>query len=242
MARRSLRRARRQGAGKAGRHGASRARGVRAWDRGGRGAAQASRDGSTLRARRNGAQSSGPPGGAARPGQRFGRAREVAVRMIIVGVADCQTANDREAALVTYALGSCIGVSLYDPQTRVGGLLHYMLPDSALDREKAARNPYMFADTGIARLLERAREIGLNKSRALVCVAGGAQMLDGRGVFDIGKRNYQALRKQLWKAGLLIHSEDVGGSVSRTLRLELETGRVFLREGGGVERRLDKVA
>ena len=71
-----------------------------------------------------------------------------------------------------------------------------------------------------------------------VRLAGGAQVLDSQGVFQIGKRNYLAARKILWKAGILIAAEAVGGEVSRTIRLELASGRLWIREGGGVEREL----
>ena len=72
----------------------------------------------------------------------------------------------------------------------------------------------------------------------MVRLAGGAQVLDSQGVFQIGKRNYLAARKILWKAGILIAAEAVGGEVSRTTRLEVATGRMWIREGGGVEREL----
>ena len=140
--------------------------------------------------------------------------------------------------LVTYALGSCIAVTLYDPASKVGGMLHFMLPESALDAQKAQQNPYMFADTGIKALLDAVRAGGAQPKRMVVRLAGGAQVLDGEGVFQIGKRNYLAARKILWKAGILISAEAVGGEVSRTTRLELATGRMWVREGGGIEKEL----
>jgi chemotaxis protein CheD len=151
---------------------------------------------------------------------------------VVVGIADCQTSKDRNATLVTYALGSCVGVAVFDPGSTVGGLLHILLPESSLDTAKAAKNPCMFADTGIAALLDRCAELGASKSRLKVWLAGGSAVMDDRGVFNIGKRNQLAARKALWKAGLLTLSEDLGGQGSRTVRLELESGTFWIRAAG----------
>lgn len=156
---------------------------------------------------------------------------------VIVGVADCKIGNQPEDTLVTYALGSCIAVVLYDPVARVGGMLHLMLPDSSLDQSKAERNPYMFADTGIPLLFRSAYGQGAEKKRLNVWLAGGAQVVEST-MFDIGKRNYLAARKILWKAGVLVQAEATGGTTSRTIRLELETGNLWLRGAGEPERLL----
>jgi len=152
---------------------------------------------------------------------------------IVVGVADCKIAASAGEELTTYALGSCIGLAVYDPVAHVGGLLHYMLPDSSIDPAHGSENPYKFADTGIPLLLERVRVRGASKRRLIVLVAGAADMLTGIGGFDIGKRNYLALRKALWKSGLLIHGESVGGNQSRTIRLEIGSGNLWLQESAG---------
>ena len=160
------------------------------------------------------------------------------MKALIVGISDCKVSNDLDSVLVTYALGSCIAVALYDPATKVGGLLHYMLPESSLDMQKAQQNPFMFADTGIKALFQAVAANGGHPRRMVVRLAGGAQVLDGEGVFQIGKRNYLAARKILWKAGVLISAEAVGGEVSRTTRLDLATGRMWIREAGGIEKEL----
>lgn len=157
---------------------------------------------------------------------------------LVVGISDCKVTRDTEAVLITYALGSCIAVALYDPIAKAGGLLHYMLPESAIDSNKAAQNPFMFADTGMRGLIEAFKAAGGDTKRALVRLVGGAQVLDSQGVFQIGKRNYLAARRILWKAGILIAGEAVGGEISRTTRLDVATGRMWVREGGGVEREL----
>lgn len=143
------------------------------------------------------------------------------------------------AEIVTFALGSCIAVVIWDPAARVGGLLHFMLPDSSVDRETQGRaNPCRYADTGTPLLFRQAYEIGADKRRLRVRLAGGANMADDRGVFNIGKRNHAAVRKILWKAGVLVHGEDVGGAVSRTVRLDVATGRCTVSEPSGVVKEL----
>ena len=143
-----------------------------------------------------------------------------------------QVTNDPEATLITYSLGSCIGVAIYDPLARVGGLLHYMLPDSTLDPEKAKMRPWMFADTGIPLFFKEAYKLGAEKKRIKVKVAGGSQILDTSGFFNIGKRNYTALRKIFWTNEVLIQAEDVGGSVNRTVSMEISSGKVWIKTSG----------
>lgn len=134
---------------------------------------------------------------------------------------------------MTYSLGSCIGVTIWDPEVRVGGMIHYMLPESTLSPEKAKARPAMFADTGIPLLFRSVYKLGAIKKRVIVKVAGGSQLLDDNGTFAIGKRNYVMLRKIFWKNGVLIDNEHVGGSISRTLRLNIETGRVTIKTRQG---------
>jgi chemotaxis protein CheD len=151
----------------------------------------------------------------------------------VVGIGKCTVTSDVSAVLVTYSLGSCIGVAIYDPGVRVGGLLHFMLPDSKIDPEKAKRIPGMFADTGIPMLFKTAYGLGLEKRRARVVVAGGSAILDESRRFDIGKRNYLALRNLFWKNNVLITAEDVGGCESRTLYLNIATGEVRVSYASG---------
>jgi chemotaxis protein CheD len=134
--------------------------------------------------------------------------------------------------LVTYSLGSCLGVTLYDPVKRVGGLLHIMLPDSKIDAAKATSAPFMFVDTGLPRLFQGVYNLGAERSRLQIKVAGGSQLLDAKGVFNIGERNFQALSALLAKNGYPIHSRDVGGMSSRTVRMDLTTGKVTVKTPG----------
>lgn len=157
--------------------------------------------------------------------------------LIVVGVADCRVTNDPSNSLITYALGSCIAVAIHDRLAGVGGLLHFMLPESQPDRGNQ-QNPYMFADTGVPLLFHRAYELGAEKRRISVCLAGGSQMMDENGVFNIGKRNHLAIRKILWKAGVLVQGEEIGGMGSRTVRLDVREGRFWLRGPGEPEREM----
>ncbi len=140
-----------------------------------------------------------------------------------------------EDLLITYSLGSCIAVIIFDPLAGVGGMLHYMLPESSLDPEKAQKNPSMFADTGITRLFKNSYQMGARKENIVVKSVGGAQMLDPNGIFNIGQRNCLAMRKIFWKNNVAIAAEHVGGEVNRTVRLEMDSGRVIVKVGAGAE-------
>jgi chemotaxis protein CheD len=157
---------------------------------------------------------------------------------LIVGVSDMKISNDQESLLVTYSLGSCIGLAIYDPVARVGGLLHYMLPESSIDPEKAQKNPFMFADTGIPLLFKSAYQLGGEKQRMKIIVVGGSQVLDQKGFFNIGKRNYMALKKMFWKNNVMIKYKDVGGENNRTLRLSVRDGRAWVKTSGQGEREI----
>jgi chemotaxis protein CheD len=151
---------------------------------------------------------------------------------LTIDIADVRVSDDPRADLVTYSLGSCIGVTIWDPKVRVGGMLHYMLPDSTLSPDKAKERPAMFADTGVPMLFRSAYELGAAKKRLIIKLAGGSSLLDDNGTFNIGKRNYVMLRKIFWKNGILIDSEHIRGSFSRTLRMNVGTGRVTVKIRG----------
>ena len=133
--------------------------------------------------------------------------------------------------LITYALGSCLGIAVYDPVARVGGLLHVMLPVSTVNPSKAAENPLMFVDTGVPELFKACYKAGAKKERMVLKVAGGASLQNNESTdqFQIGKRNFLMLRKLLWKNNVLIKSFDVGENYSRTMSLDMATGDVVLK-------------
>ena len=151
---------------------------------------------------------------------------------IVVGVADMKLSRNSEDSIVTYSLGSCIGVTLHDPVAKVAGILHFMLPESALSSEKAQANPYMFADTGIPALFREAYRLGAVKERLVVKAVGGSQVLDPNGMFNIGKRNIIAMRKIFWQNGVLMGATALGGSVNRTVTIQVLTGEVLVKTSG----------
>lgn len=150
--------------------------------------------------------------------------------LVVVDIADAIISDNPDDVLITYSLGSCIGVGIYDPVVGVGGLIHCMLP--RIDKTKARDKPYMYVDAGMMVLLEKLFEMGVRKSRAIVKVAGGARVLDTKNLFRIGERNYTIFRKIMWKNGMIIKAEDVGGDATRTVRLEMSTGNFYVKSGG----------
>jgi len=153
---------------------------------------------------------------------------------LIVGISDLKVSKNPDDVLVTFALGSCIAVAIYDPLIKVGGLLHYMLPDSTLDPQKAQGQPGMFADTGIPLLFKSCYRLGGEKKRMIVKVAGGASILDDANFFRIGQKNITALRKIFWKNNVMIDAEDTGSNCNRTVRLNLANGKFSIRSSMGV--------
>ena len=152
--------------------------------------------------------------------------------MQTVGISDLYVSDDEADILITYSLGSCIGVTMYDPVAHVGALIHCMLPMSKMYPEKSLNNPYMFVDTGITKMLQAVYDKGARSDRLIVKVAGGASLLDKKRMFRVGERNYAVTRKILWKNNLLIASEEVGGSKSRTLSLYMESGKTTIKNHG----------
>jgi chemotaxis protein CheD len=160
------------------------------------------------------------------------RPGETAVKHI-VGVADMKISKDVGDLIVTHALGSCLGVAVYDPAAKVGGILHVMMPVSSINPEKAKANPYMFVDTALPAFFKSLYNLGAIKKRLVVKVAGGANVQgNGSDRFAIGKRNYIMLKKVFWKNGVLIDNEDVGGTKARTMYIEIGSGRVWLSNAG----------
>jgi chemotaxis protein CheD len=153
----------------------------------------------------------------------------------VVGVADMKVSSVPGERLITYALGSCLGIVVYDPQVSVAGMLHVMLPTGTIDPTKMQDKPAMFVDSGIPLLFKECYKLGAKKERMQVKVAGGAHAgaseEDDR--FQIGKRNMIALRKLLWKNGVMIHANDTGGvQTSRTMWVDVATGDVTLKING----------
>jgi chemotaxis protein CheD len=123
-------------------------------------------------------------------------------------------------------------VTVYDPVKKAGGLLHLMLPNSKINPQRAEAEPYMFVDTGVPRLFKAVYSLGGERFRVIVKVAGGAQFFDPNRAFNIGERNYEQLHALLARNGYSIHVQDVGGTCSRTVRLDLASGRLTVSSPG----------
>jgi len=144
--------------------------------------------------------------------------------LIRVGMADYKVGK-APATIISYGLGSCIGISLYDPQTKVGGLLHIMLPDSK--QARASDNPAKFADTGLPLLLNDVVKAGATKSRLVAKIAGGAQMFafaNATDIMRVGARNAEAVKTILRSMGIKVLAEDTGGTYGRTVSIDLNNG------------------
>ncbi len=150
-----------------------------------------------------------------------------------IGIADMKMAQ-REGMLVTYALGSCIGICLHDPVLKLGALVHIMLP---LNMEAGRKNPMKYADTGIRETLKQMEAKGANRARITAKIAGGAKMFDigGGTVGNIGQRNIESVRLNLKREGIKLLKEDVGGSVARTLLFDVSSGLGCVRVYGRSE-------
>ena len=152
----------------------------------------------------------------------------------VVGIADMRVSAFPGERLVTYALGSCLGIAVHDPVAGVGGLLHVMLPSSTINQEKARENVFVFVDTGVPALFRACYAAGARKERMVVMVAGGAAAAEERDDrFRIGQQNITALARLLHRNGVMLHAQDVGGVLlSRTLALVVGSGDVVVRSNG----------
>lgn len=156
--------------------------------------------------------------------------------IIKVGMADLKTCKEPDS-LTTLGLGSCVGVALYDPVTKVSGLLHLMLPDST--QIKNNQNKAKFADTGIVQLYEEMKKKGASSSRIVAKIAGGAQMFAyGAGnddIISVGRKNVEATKKMLNMLNIRLLAEDTGLNYGRTIIFDSQTGNLKVRAVGKSE-------
>ena len=141
----------------------------------------------------------------------------------------------QEGLLITYALGSCIGISFYDPMIKLGALLHIMLPEKGRGNDS---NIYKFADSGIHETLRKLSAYGATKRRLVCKIAGGAKMFEMKGaggLGNIGERNAQNVKRVLMQEGIRIVKEDLGANYARTMSLDLENGMVIIKTFGRPE-------
>jgi chemotaxis protein CheD len=155
---------------------------------------------------------------------------------ITVGLGQYAVSRDPDIVIVAFGLGSCVGVSMYDPQRHIGGLLHAMLPEQTMI-DGPADGRYVVS--GIPILLDEVIKAGALRSNLILRMAGGAMMLLSPGTpngFEIGRRNVEAAHATLSKHRLSLTAEETGGNNGRTMRLYIGTGRVTIRAMGAAER------
>lgn len=151
-------------------------------------------------------------------------------RRISVGIGQLAISKDPKDVLIAYGLGSCVGISCYDPQTKVSGLAHVLLPSSD-GKHADDREPARYADTGIDLLVKRMSEAGGIPRRLVVKVAGGASVLGPANAekFKIGERNAEAIKERLKRHGISPCATDLGGTKGRTMEMHPATGKTFVR-------------
>ena len=148
---------------------------------------------------------------------------------VVVGVGDVAVSNNANIILSTFALGSCVGIIVYDSEVKVGGLIHIMLPDSSLSPDKAQKQPAMFADTGMPLMFRNLSGLKAERRRMKCFVAGGASVISGSDMFKIGERNITAIKKIIGTLGIKVVKADVGGVNNRTIHLSVGTGQVAMK-------------
>lgn len=154
------------------------------------------------------------------------------MKIINIGVGEYSASNGQEDILKTYALGSCVGVIMIAPRQKAAGLLHIALPESRINPQIAIYQPGMFSDTGIPALLKKMERLGCSLQDLKIKLVGGANILDHQNHFEIGKKNILATKKVLWRYKLGAIAEDLGQNFSRTVTLEVSTGKIILSSPG----------
>jgi chemotaxis protein CheD len=157
------------------------------------------------------------------------------MRQIVIGIGELRVANTPGSMLRTFALGSCIGIALVAPRLQAAGLLHIALPDSSINLKLALEKPGYFVDTGIPILIKKMLDYGCQYTDLIVKIAGGANIMDPQETFRIGSRNILAVKKHLWRYKLGPVAEDVGDSISRTMTVVVDNGRVIITSPGNGE-------
>lgn len=153
------------------------------------------------------------------------------VKKMSVGIADMKIMR-QEGILITYALGSCIGISFYDPMIKLGALLHIMLPEG---RQMTNANIFKYADTGIRETIRKLNAFGGTQRRMVCKIAGGAKMFEMKGtggLGNIGERNAMMVKKVLMAEGIKIIGQDVGGTYARTMQMDVANGEVRIKTVG----------
>ncbi len=150
-----------------------------------------------------------------------------------IGIGDIAVSDSPDDILKTMALGSCVGVMLHDPKLKIAALAHIALPDSNIRSGGKMNKPGRYADTGVPLLAKAMLRMGSKGGRSIIVkIAGGAQINDPNDTFNIGKRNVLVVKKILWKCSLILKAEDTGGTIGRTMEVNVDTGEVILSSPG----------
>lgn len=152
---------------------------------------------------------------------------------INVGIGEVAVSKTQGEVIKTFGLGSCVAIVVLEPKVRAVGLIHIALPDSTINPEKGIKQPGYFADTGIPYLISEMMKLGCHpKGQGLIIkLIGGAQVMDPNQRFNIGKRNILTIKKILWSYNLAVVAEETGGNISRTVDVNVGTGRVTISQG-----------
>jgi chemotaxis protein CheD len=154
-----------------------------------------------------------------------------------IDVGDLHASNKPGQILLTYALGSCLGVAVHDPQAQVGGLAHIQLPTcrDTTPQAQHAEGVWSYADRALPELFQRVYALGATRGNLRIVLAGGASVADPTNFFQIGRKNYLTVKNLLWRNGYFVAAEAVGGADWRTMRLEIGSGRVEIQTSRGRE-------
>ena len=160
--------------------------------------------------------------------------------IVNVGMGEIQVTNSAGTSLVAPGLGSCIGLTIYDPMAKVGGMVHVVLPDSTnVTKEITLLGKY--ADKAVPEILAKLYKLGAKKQNMVLKMAGGSQMFNlekGYNILNVGMRNTIAVKAALSKEGLTVKAADTGGNKGRTLKLDVATGIVSVRIIGQLEQEI----
>ncbi len=158
-------------------------------------------------------------------------------KQLVVQIADMKMTR-QTGTIITYALGSCVGISFYDKRIKLAALLHIMLPQTLDNTQMSDKEIFKFADTGIKETLRKMTVLGGDVRSIQVKIAGGAKMFEGLGSGDfgsIGSRNVDEVKARLREAGIAVSAQEVGGNIARTMSLDVETGIVKIKTIGKPE-------
>jgi chemotaxis protein CheD len=150
----------------------------------------------------------------------------------LVGISEYKLTDHTQDVMVTYSVSSCLGITLFDPENNIGGMLHSMLPFSELDPVRAEMNPGMFTDTGVSKLIELMVELGADPTNLVAKAAGAARPQGTNLVTEISDRHYQALGQILELHQIPLIAEDIGGTASRNVYLYMEDGKTLVSRDG----------